>query len=405
MKYTGPRVLSKRHLACVTLQCNARCIYCYYAQKCDQYSHWPEMIPVDKRDVFRPLKELKDELRFNVENYGTDTQDLFGGEPTIHPNIVEYTRFSVQELGIPTRVVSNGLKLSRRTFFKKMHDAGCRSAMLTVHGMKPETHDLITGVKGSHERILRVYDFCNEYGWTVMSNVVPIAQNHDELYEVADYVLSITANPLNFDVITLDSEMFRPEECAHLCRPMTEQAMLIKNIVDLCFRRGVNYQICGGSETSTVRYVPFCLYRGYEHVVSGYHQLPYNHKEWSYNTYQPAYRGMLHTEKDYMMVADGIVSDHYWSDVCKGCAARGICVGVRSAVRDVPGNREFHLPYEGEPITDPWHFKENLWVPPKYRRKNDVNDIDEPTKICTCGDRRCCSYPEDVRFNTDTRRY
>jgi radical SAM protein with 4Fe4S-binding SPASM domain len=77
--------------------------------------------------------------------------ELLGGEPLLHPDVVEIVA-AAKKAGIPfVSLYTNGLaatpELSRR-----LHDAGLDAAIVSLISPRPEAHDEFTGRPGSWER-------------------------------------------------------------------------------------------------------------------------------------------------------------------------------------------------------------------------------------------------------------
>src|SRR6266705_2530233 len=97
---SGKRLLDRKPLQCslyVTDRCNLDCAYC------------------TEYDNSRPhpsLDDLKKWIR-KIRELGTMRIALVGGEPLVHPNIVELVRYC-RELGFATSLTTNGFLLTRK---------------------------------------------------------------------------------------------------------------------------------------------------------------------------------------------------------------------------------------------------------------------------------------------------
>src|SRR6266849_6654257 len=119
---SGKRLLDRKPLQCslyVTDRCNLDCAYC------TEYNN------------SRPhptLENLKIWIR-KIRDLGTMRIALVGGEPLLHPNVVEIVRYC-RELGFATSLTTNGFLLTRK-LLKELEDAGLQVMQISVDRMTP----------------------------------------------------------------------------------------------------------------------------------------------------------------------------------------------------------------------------------------------------------------------------
>jgi MoaA/NifB/PqqE/SkfB family radical SAM enzyme len=119
---SGKRLLDRKPLQCslyVTDRCNLDCAYC------TEYNN------------SRPhptLENLKIWIR-KIRNLGTMRIALVGGEPLLHPDIVEIVRYC-RELGFATSLTTNGFLLTRK-LVAALEDAGLQVLQISVDRMTP----------------------------------------------------------------------------------------------------------------------------------------------------------------------------------------------------------------------------------------------------------------------------
>src|SRR5207248_3345606 len=139
---SGKRLLDRKPLQCslyVTDRCNLDCAYC------------------TEYDNSRPhpsLDDLKKWIR-KIRELGTMRIALVGGEPLVHPNIVELVRYC-RELGFATSLTTNGFLLTRK-LIAELEDAGLQVMQISVDRMTPST---IT--KKSFKTILPKLDYFHD---------------------------------------------------------------------------------------------------------------------------------------------------------------------------------------------------------------------------------------------------
>lgn len=119
---SGKRLVDRKPLQCslyVTDRCNLDCAYC------------------TEYDNSRPhpsLDDLKKWIR-KIRELGTMRIALVGGEPLVHPNIVEVVRYC-RELGFATSLTTNGFLLTRK-LVADLEDAGLQVMQISVDRMTP----------------------------------------------------------------------------------------------------------------------------------------------------------------------------------------------------------------------------------------------------------------------------
>src|SRR6201984_359220 len=119
---SGTRLVDRKPLQCslyVTDRFHLDCAYC------------------TEYDNSRPhpsLDDLKKWIR-KIRELGTMRIALVGGEPLVHPNIVEIVRYC-RELGFATSLTTNGFVLTRK-LIAQLEDAGLQVMQISVDRMTP----------------------------------------------------------------------------------------------------------------------------------------------------------------------------------------------------------------------------------------------------------------------------
>jgi MoaA/NifB/PqqE/SkfB family radical SAM enzyme len=116
------RAFDDRPLQCslyVTDQCNLDCHYC---------TEYDNSVPHPELDT------LKRWVR-KIRDLGTERIALVGGEPLLHPDIVELTRYC-REVGLSTSITTNGFTLTQE-LVRALDEAGLGVVQLSVDRMTP----------------------------------------------------------------------------------------------------------------------------------------------------------------------------------------------------------------------------------------------------------------------------
>ena len=119
---SGKRLVDSKPLQCslyVTDRCNLDCAYC------------------TEYDNSRPHPSLDDLKKWiwKIRELGTMRIALVGGEPLVHPDIVEIVRYC-RELGFATSLTTNGFLLTRK-LVAELEDAGLQVLQISVDRMTP----------------------------------------------------------------------------------------------------------------------------------------------------------------------------------------------------------------------------------------------------------------------------
>ncbi|HEV2096970.1 MAG TPA: radical SAM protein [Chthoniobacterales bacterium] len=119
---SGKRLFDRKPLQCslyVTDRCNLNCGYC------TEY---------DNSRTHPTIEQLKSWVR-KIRDLGTMRIALVGGEPLLHPQIVELVRYC-REVGLATSLTTNGFLLTRK-LLGELEEAGLQVMQISVDRMTP----------------------------------------------------------------------------------------------------------------------------------------------------------------------------------------------------------------------------------------------------------------------------
>lgn len=121
----------------VTTACNNRCVGCYAEASCES-----------KKDESMMTTPLVKELLTCIKREGCRKCTLIGGEPTLHPDIIEIFRYGKQ-LGLKMGMVSNGRRFSSKKFCDDMVSVGLKTGTVTfsMHAPSDDKSVTFTGSK------------------------------------------------------------------------------------------------------------------------------------------------------------------------------------------------------------------------------------------------------------------
>lgn len=115
---------AKKIIVNMTYQCNNHCVFCATG---------------DRPPIHSNTEKVKRRIKEAYEN-GVRLLDLDGGEPTLHPDLLDVIRFA-RTLGYECiNLTTNGRLLSYSDFAKKIISSGIHSLLISIHGHTKESH-------------------------------------------------------------------------------------------------------------------------------------------------------------------------------------------------------------------------------------------------------------------------
>lgn len=393
---TRKRTITKRGVLWLGQTCNLRCYFCYFLNRIEDAEH-----PEHPFMTLEKSKEICHTLRYT---YGNNAIDIQGGEPTIHPDILELIRYC-HDIGLYPTLITNGLVLAKKETLQKFKDAGIRDFLVSLHGIG-DIHDEVVCRKGAYEKIIAAIENMVElnvpfrFNCTMSAPVIPI------LPDIARKAVAYGARAVNF----LAFNPFEDQETGirthdNVAR-YTDIRPKLTEAMDILEEAGIE---------CNVRYLPLCMAEErHRKNFFNFQQLPYDHHEWDYNSWnwtglqpqrmkggdlvpafeigpfarfiQMRYTGITRRFHEQPMLgklgllgqraaartarlflgeprfyhAEGAVraehdAGYQQFDACKKCAMRNICDGFHSDYLALFGEEEAE-PIAGPVVNDPTHY-------------------------------------------------
>jgi len=240
--------------------CNANCLFCYYKISANS-----------KKDKDLTTEQAKQLIRY-IKKKGKEVIDFTGGEPTIRRDIFDLVSYA-KALGFEElSIITNGLRLADMEFLKNLVNSGIDDLLFSVHGHDAEVHDMLVGVEGAFERLVRAIKNAKKIdGLRVRTNTVVNGMNFKHVVDIAYLLYSLGVEHVNFI-------LFNPIVEANCCDERinvrySEAAPYLKKAID---RYRDKFQ------RITIRYLPFCFLPGYEEYITECPQIQYDPFEWDY---------------------------------------------------------------------------------------------------------------------------
>lgn len=162
----------KRFWLRTTRTCNNHCIFCH-----DSEIQNGEML--SGLELQRQIKKAKEE--------GYARLILSGGEPTIHPDIIELVDYA-RRIGLEwIQIISNGRMFAYQEFTRRMVEAGLSEVTVSFHSHIPEIADSLTGVKGSFLQTIKGIENLKKSNIVISIDIVLSTYNYRHLKEAIEF--------------------------------------------------------------------------------------------------------------------------------------------------------------------------------------------------------------------------
>ncbi len=146
------------------------------------------------------LKEVKNRVLDQAAEFGMESFEVSGGEPTLLGGRFLFEIFSyASELGLRTTLCTNGWNLNSRCA-TKLARSGLWRVKFSLYGTRAETHDLFTGVPGSFGRVVQGIREAKNTGIEVWVHCVVTPLNLQEMLCIDSFL-----TPLAVDIVQLGS--------------------------------------------------------------------------------------------------------------------------------------------------------------------------------------------------------
>src|SRR5262249_50718687 len=136
---------------------------------------------------------------------GTDQLDIDGGEPTMHPRLVDAIQLA-RQLGYRSiNVTTNGRLLRDRNVAQNLVRSGITHLLISVHGATAEIHDAATDAPGSYAQTISGIDnvmASRPSGLETGMNVTIVRCNVDHLQPLTELAIAKGFSKINFQFTT-----------------------------------------------------------------------------------------------------------------------------------------------------------------------------------------------------------
>lgn len=130
----------QRNWVRLTYDCNNHCIFCL-----DSLAH-------DGR--IRATMDIKAQI-ISGRKQGATRLILSGGEPTMHPNFLDFVKLGSRAGYRKVQTVTNGRMFAYPEFLSQAADNGLHEITFSLHGHTAKLHDTLVGTQGAFEQEVR----------------------------------------------------------------------------------------------------------------------------------------------------------------------------------------------------------------------------------------------------------
>ncbi|MBL8911315.1 MAG: radical SAM protein [Archangium sp.] len=230
---------------------------------------------------------------------------LTGGEPSLSPLIPEITRYAVDH-GLHVRMITNGSQLAKPGLAQQYADAGLKHFHVSIHSVREDLEDFLTGVKGSHALAMSALQHLTDAGVTININTVINRFNADHLDENVQVLYSRFPSISHQVWNNLDPSMGRAETNRDTAHRLAD--------FELSLARAMRWLHKAG-RTFRVERVPLCYMTEFAHCST-------------------ETRKIIKKEERIVHFLDskGTIRQTDWmhakSEACKRCSLNDICGGL-----------------------------------------------------------------------------
>jgi glycosyltransferase involved in cell wall biosynthesis len=370
-------LLSRGAVLDVGLKCTHSCAFCYYSYLDKSDDQFRGM----RRASFRTLAECKAILD-GLAQHGFVNFDYTGGEPSLHPDIVEITRYAHRELGLAGRMITLGQFLMRRMpnctterLLDDLLDAGLVNFLFSFHAAEPELFHRITGEQLG--RLEAAMDHLDARGFQYTANTTVFEWNFRHLPEIARAVLKHRIYLHNFILMNAYYEWNQDGRAFGVQARYSEIAPYLREAVAILEDAGVGVNI---------RYGPMCSVRGMEKNLVGMVGVRYDAYEWMNRAGHlggppeecaaplPVGEGQIESHLAFQPLDQHLPNGvhvigargHHLKEfpkACGSCKARAVCDGVDPNYLRQHGDSEF-VPYTEGSWPAPVHAERARYAVP-----------------------------------------
>lgn len=236
-------ISEKKKWISLTGLCNNNCIFCLDGERKDRFH--------------RTRKEIKKRIDEGVKE-GATRLVLSGGEPTIHPNILEFIRYGKKKGYKRIQIITNGRMLAYRSLVNSLKEAGLDEVTFSLHGHTKEIHDAMTRMPGSFEQITTGIKNAQKAGFIINTDTTITKINYKYLPKTISYIHSLGVDEVNLMSIVPFGNAWKYRE--RLIYEFEEVVPYVEQVIDFCKKKNIILWFS--------RFPPQYLKKNYQYIES-----------------------------------------------------------------------------------------------------------------------------------------
>ena len=225
----------------ITYKCANRCVFCATGDRVSAALTWDKI-----ENILREHREQ-----------GTDQLDIDGGEPTMHPRLVDAIGLA-RELGYRSiNVTTNGRLLRDRTLAERLLNSGITHLLISLHGATAAVHEAATDAPGSFADTIAGIDHAMALHPAHVEtglNVTIVRANVDHLMPLTALAVAKGFSKINFQFTTPFGRAWED-----VVPPLEEAANAVMRVIDR-YASEIDIHVINAQ---------FCVFPGYERYVVG----------------------------------------------------------------------------------------------------------------------------------------
>ena len=237
------------HTARILLACNFRCPFCFAA-----WHEEEEGAPVELQDEFRGTQW--DDYLNAMRAKGNKRLTISGGEPTMHPEILQLIRKARRTGYEAVELQTNGSLLTRENA-RRLAKAGLTHALISLHSHKPKIFDRITVTKGLFDTVVKGIKYFLELGIIVDVSHVVLSLNVDDLVDYVRFLADEVPGIHEVHLLSMHPEA-RAKKNMHLWPPLPIVRQRLPEMLGEARRLGIHIRM------DSLEGFPMCFAPGHE---------------------------------------------------------------------------------------------------------------------------------------------
>lgn len=342
--------ITKRGCMDVGHICDLDCVFCYH-----RYEERSKRRFLSKEEIMMRLKRDKEQFELEIT-------DFTGGEPTLHPEIIEIVKYGAK-IGNRVCIITHGLWKNLKKI-DAMIDNGLYEFLISIHGIEDD-HDRLVQKKGAFKQIMKSIEHLEKRRFKWRMNCVANRLNMKNLPRFSEIISSLSYPPYNINFIVFSPLSKWVSKCdIEFQEKHSKLAPYLMESIDILNTMGI---------WTNVRYFPMCLMPGYEHHVTCFPQICYDPFEWDYRSYNNMSKERIMEIYNLGKKAgvygeeEGHIFFNTWSLIqskrgyrkgpqCMQCSLQLICDGIATQYMNRFGFNELKK-RDGDTIWDPIYFR------------------------------------------------